>query len=488
MHSKSLKLLLGIVAVVGLGASGSCCPNPPNNPDGGTGSSGGSRSSGRGSGSSSGSSSSSDGGAANVCAPSNQGVPACAVHSSPPNCGPGEFAIPTPEGGSCCGLSYVAPDPCGPGASLSCQAGNSCGSDAVLVVSPACAAWFADGGSNFAVCCLPYCGSTSSGTTSSGGTNAGGSTGGSDGCLIGCESSGSGTSGGSTGGATTGGGSSSGGTTSGSSGGGSSGTSGCSAQYPYVGNVMFGQIDQVGTSLAVYSVEPGFVATTCTTAAPGCQAGVGGNTCCYAVPGASDGGGSNTGDFNAGTVTIEDNGATIGTTSWDPTFQLYDTLSSTPPVTGVPEPIIYDATLAWKPGDVLSVSAAGYSPGVGPFSGSVVVPAALSGLNPSPSATNTVSISVSSPLVVTWTPQPTGYVTVLLRANGAITCEAPYSAGTLTVPLTNAYGNVLSNFAAGGPGTFSILTGNITSATGTNATGAVTVMGVSATGLATYTP
>ncbi len=414
-------------------------------------------------------------------------------------------------------------DACASGTS-NCETGSSCPGTEVPVISSVCLEEGANGGGSIESitdCCVPPlsvdpCASGGQGT-------CGGSPGvptNQEGCpssytlvpsatcdqcclpLSDLPSVGLGSGSGSSGSTSSGTSSSSSGTSSSSSGGSSSGASGCSAPEPYIGSVIFEEIDQVGSSLpGVYSVEPIFDTTTCSTTGTACEPGVGGNVCCYQGPaGASDGGDSDGGkkapaNSNAGTVTIEDNGAVIGTTSWDPTFGYYDNLSSTPPPEGVPEPVLYDANLAWNPGDVLSVSAVGYSPGVGPFSGSVLVPAALAGLNPSPSASNTVSISVSSPLVVTWTPQPTGTVAVILSATlsgggtGTIRCGAQYDAGTLTVPLANNAGApILSNFTAGEPGDIEIIPSEINAWTGTNATGSVSVIVESAAGLATYTP
>ncbi len=112
MHSKSLKLLLGIAAVVGLSASGPCSPN---NSDAGSGSSGGSSSSGSGSGSGSNSSSSSGGGL----------------------CGQWEGA---------------SADPC-PGAT--CETGTDCPSGSAWVASPTTCGPTAAGGTQYKQCCVP---------------------------------------------------------------------------------------------------------------------------------------------------------------------------------------------------------------------------------------------------------------------------------------------------------------------------------------------
>jgi hypothetical protein len=138
------------------------------------------------------------------------------------------------------------------------------------------------------------------------------------------------------------------------------------------------------------------------------------------------------------------------------------------------------STLTWQPGDTLSVSAAG-SPGqVAAFSGSVVVPAPLTGI--APAISGTVTIPKANDFVVSWTPG-TGTATVQLflediPLNG-IGCTAPVTAGSITVPAS------LLNML-GGSGSIIVTNFSQTAATASNAAVSLRVDATIAIAGATY--
>lgn len=115
----------------------------------------------------------------------------------------------------------------------------------------------------------------------------------------------------------------------------------------------------------------------------------------------------------------------------------------------MPALVLADATL--------TVSAPGGS--VPAFSGqTVTVPSHLSVTAPGCIGGGCGTIDRTAPLVVTWSGGATGTVSVSVSAFDApatsgVTCKAPASAGTLTVPAA-----LLANLYAGKSGSFSVAT------------------------------
>ena len=172
------------------------------------------------------------------------------------------------------------------------------------------------------------------------------------------------------------------------------------------------------------------------------------NPCCYTA--APDGGVTSTTTFvSAGTITLTDNSATIGTMSFTAPTGIgtgYALLSS-----------LQDMSLMWAPGDSLGVSATGAAGGVDAFSGSVTLPAPLTGITPALSETSPISISASSAFTLSWTPGTEGNVSVALTAVsgatevGGIECIVASSLGSVTVPAS-----LLAHFSAGEQGEISV--------------------------------
>jgi hypothetical protein len=146
----------------------------------------------------------------------------------------------------------------------------------------------------------------------------------------------------------------------------------------------------------------------------------------------------------------------------------------------------YVGTTSWQPGDSLGVSAAGSAGAVEAFSGSVIAPHAIAGLNPAPSTSTPVSISVANDFVITWTPGSDGSTVflaleVVLGAGSVntITCQAPVATGTLTAP-SSLLGNL------NGSGSILVHPQTTTDVSGANANVALLALGSSINGTATF--
>jgi hypothetical protein len=226
--------------------------------------------------------------------------------------------------------------------------------------------------------------------------------------LCACGGGSGGTTGGGSGGSTTGGGTSGGGT----------------AGKAYEGSVILSEIVGASTSygaVAVFKV---------TVASSTCQGGTPSGSCCYEPPPSSTGGVPTL--VSAGGITVVDSGATIGTLTFTSGYYILSGPTS---------------TFTWKPGDSLTVSAAGAT--VDSFSETVTAPGTISGLNPTLSTTPT-DITLSSNWSLSWTPDARGGETMIVAltdetvANGEISCSVQDSAGTVTLPAT-----LLGNFTPG---------------------------------------
>jgi hypothetical protein len=155
------------------------------------------------------------------------------------------------------------------------------------------------------------------------------------------------------------------------------------------------------------------------------------NGCSYCDP-TADGGASGNLEVNfvsAGTITIDDGAMILATLADDGDAEIaYETDSNLNPA------------IAWKPGDSLSVSASG---GVQPaFSGSITAPADLAGVTPALSLESPVTVSVSTPFVVSWAPSAdNGSMKLVLGTESlgnraTIGCTVPESTGQISVPAS----------------------------------------------------
>jgi hypothetical protein len=125
-----------------------------------------------------------------------------------------------------------------------------------------------------------------------------------------------------------------------------------------------------------------------------------------------------------------------------------DTAVLSPPYTG--------ASLAFSPGDVLQVSAAGAD--IGAFAASIHAPEAIAGI--APNLDTLATLSASSALTIGWTPGSEASAQVVLTLTGSgsngtvgtITCAAKDSAGHVVVDAS-----LMGNFAAGEDATLSLL-------------------------------
>jgi hypothetical protein len=160
-----------------------------------------------------------------------------------------------------------------------------------------------------------------------------------------------------------------------------------------------------------------------------CPGGTAIGSCCYEPPPAtSTSGGTLPTEYSAGSLTIADDGSTIGTVAFGTVG--YGSV-------GTP------ATFTWNGGDTLSVSAPGAT--IDSFSGTVKAPNAIAGLS------SLTAIPVAG-WTVTWTPDTlsgeTMEVAVVDNTNsvdyGEASCSVPDSAGTVT--LSSA---LLSHFKSG---------------------------------------
>jgi hypothetical protein len=166
---------------------------------------------------------------------------------------------------------------------------------------------------------------------------------------------------------------------------------------------------------------------------PGTKVG----SCCYTPPASS------LPTFEpAGNITVADGSTTL--------------VTMMPP--GYTASSLSDATLQWKPGDTLTITASGGT--VDAFTAMVTAPSHLVGL--SPAFTAPLAVSLKSDLVVSWTPssEPCAQISFGLSQGAGLAtigCVVDDSAGTLTVPssllvrFTGAAGSALIERIAGTP-------------------------------------
>lgn len=271
------------------------------------------------------------------------------------------------------------------------------------------------------------------------------------------SSSGNGTPGGGDGGSSSGGGEGGSG-----SGGGEGGGSSSGGALPY-----FGTLTAAKTSAAtpVYTLSGGFIAvgdaspaTADASATANCTGTVSGS-CCFTPPGtASDAGVADGGSVSlvsAGTITVDD--GTTAIAALNPgTNEGYGIASTNNP------------SVKWQPGDTLSFSAAGAT--VQSFKGSVVAVQDFAGVTPALSYTTPSTVPIKSDFVVTWTAGNGSTVRLFVDAlkgtaqQGAITCDAPDSAGSVTVPAA-----LLGHLATGDTGVATLTRGTTSTVKGGNA-------------------
>jgi hypothetical protein len=162
-------------------------------------------------------------------------------------------------------------------------------------------------------------------------------------------------------------------------------------------------------------------------------------SCCYAP--ASTGTANTATYVSAGDIVVRDGSNAIATMS--PTMQ-----------NGVMNVYVassqQDQTYQWAGGDTLSFSATGGM--VDAFSGTVVAPALMQGINPALSTMTPTMVSSSSDFTITWTPAATSgvasgiFVSALKGSvpDGSISCNGTDSAGSITVPKA-----LLANMSTG---------------------------------------
>ncbi len=131
--------------------------------------------------------------------------------------------------------------------------------------------------------------------------------------------------------------------------------------------------------------------------------------------------------LSAGDITVTDNGTPYGSLQFG--GQSYP---------GIGSPSNPGDKRSWAPGDTLQIAAAGAA--VPAFSGSIVAPAALAGVSPSPTA---ATVSLSTDWTVLWTPSPAAPSKVLVEVfaqesgdSALIKCVVDDSVGTVTVPAS----------------------------------------------------
>jgi hypothetical protein len=127
--------------------------------------------------------------------------------------------------------------------------------------------------------------------------------------------------------------------------------------------------------------------------------------------------------LSAGVLTVDDGSKKIATLDFNADAGgIYNAASVSP---------------GWSPGDTLSVSATGDT--IPAFSGSIVAPHEIEGETPSFSLLSPLKVSISTPLVIAWTPSSDGATMKLVLGNdangnsGSVGCSLPESAGKFTI-------------------------------------------------------
>jgi len=182
--------------------------------------------------------------------------------------------------------------------------------------------------------------------------------------------------------------------------------------------------------------------------------------CCF-VPAAAP---SDAGATDAGTVTFDSAGTitvTDGTTA----------IASLMPASngGYAISSSNNPSVKWTGGDTLTIAAAGAA--VGAFSGTLVTVPDFAGLTPMLSFTSPTTVPLATDFAVKWTPGTGTDVRLFVDAlkgttqEGAITCDAADSAGTVSVPAA-----LLAKFATGDTGLITLTRSNVSTATDANTT------------------
>jgi hypothetical protein len=226
----------------------------------------------------------------------------------------------------------------------------------------------------------------------------------------------------------------------------------------------------------VYTISGAFIATPdvsipdASAAATCPMTGTVSGSCCF-VPAAaaSDAGAVDGGTVNfdsAGTITVTD-GTTAIASLMPASNGGYAISSSNNP------------SVKWTGGDTLTIAAAGGT--VDTFTGSLVTVQDFAGVTPALSFTTAATVPLATDFVVTWTPGTGTDVRLFVDAlkgtaqEGAITCDAADSAGTVTVPAA-----LLAKLATGDTGVITLTRSNLS--TGTDANTTVDLLSTTSTG------
>ncbi|HEY3821159.1 MAG TPA: hypothetical protein VGL81_28535 [Polyangiaceae bacterium] len=216
----------------------------------------------------------------------------------------------------------------------------------------------------------------------------------------------------------------------------------------------------------VYTISGAFVSTPdvsvpdASAAATCPSTGTVSGSCCFVPPAAaSDAGAADAGSVmfdSAGTITVSD-----GTTA---VAALMAASNGGYAISSANNP-----SVKWTGGDTLTFSAAGGA--VDAFMGSLVTVADFAGLTPALSYTAATTVPLDADFVVKWTPGTGTGVHLFVDAlkgtaqEGAITCDASDSAGTVTVPMA-----LLSKLATGDTGVVTLTRSNLATASDDNTT------------------
>jgi len=245
---------------------------------------------------------------------------------------------------------------------------------------------------------------------------------------------------------------------------GDGGSSSGGGSKPYAGTITATRT--IAGTTTVYTISGGFVATPdvsipdASAAATCPTTGTVSGSCCYLPAAApSDAGAADAGTVtfdSAGTITVTD-GATSIASLMPGTNGAYGISSANNP------------SIKWTGGDTLDFSATGGT--VGAFTGTLVTVADFAGVTPALSYTTATTVPLTADLDVKWTPGTGTDVRLFVDAlkgtaqQGAITCDAADSAGTVSVPMA-----LLSKLATGDTGVITLTRSNLTTATDANTT------------------
>ena len=237
-----------------------------------------------------------------------------------------------------------------------------------------------------------------------------------------------------------------------------------SSSLPYVGEVTAAKDGTVFALTGAFFPTPATMPSTPTCPSTGTPSG----SCCYLPPATtsdggvvSDGGTTETA-ASAGTITIKDGTANIAALSPLPNGGGYGITGN-----GTNNP-----SVTWKPGDALSIAAAGST--VDAFTGSLTTVDDFAGVTPALSTTAT-TVPRSTNLAISWTAaNGTNITAVLAVKSGTITCQVSDSAGAISMPSA-----LLGMLTTAQEGVLTLSRSASTTVTGPNAT--VTLIGTTST-------